>query len=858
MRLVILTIAAVMLCIGAAADANLIPNPSFESGTSLPNSWRCTRRDRGAWSDAGAHFGQHCVAVDATTGPAAWRSRQVPASARQGMRFSGWLRVEQGSARLELHLLSADGRETTITPPVVTDSEWTYVAAEIPGAVTRDVRRAFVLCRAESGRAWFDGIRLNSLDVNILPNPGLSPRTVDDKPVASGEPSGWYALPETDERPLIVTEFEPGGPRALRLSNPGPSAASCYLVDLPDATISCAVQAAVRTDGEVTCTVSWYGPRGWIRDQTYRITGDNSSWTSPTDPRAPAEANRVRLSFALTRGTSALVRPLALIPVTRPQLPSLQATVFVNQVGYLEGGSATAIVGSTAFPARVSDTRFRLLDAGGSEIFAGPLKPLGRMHEGRSDDWGLYYWLADFTPATAKIRAPRPPGFAGSQRIELYRVQAEVGSQRGVSHPFHFYHGPLWTKASELSYRHFYYQRCGGEVEGWHAACHMDDARLPDGSHANLAGGWHDAGDYNKWMHAVGPSLALYGMSSAYLAHRSYFDQIDRDRNARADLLDEIMWGAEWLMRMRNPKTGGLYGSIATGWSYWGLAENETDNIPGNADDRPALDEDQSVSRAAAALAHIARIVPEGKPYLDAAIQLEEHSRKEGANPDRLLANLAIWQVTGDAEHLTQARACADAIAAAGPDGRQGPVLAPLALFVANVPDAKTNEKYRQALKDSMAWLASRQTEPFRLAAGRSGLDSDMEQASRVTQWGHHMELTSNAWAAAACAKALDQPELLQIAYNELDWLFGLNPLDLCMLHGAGSHHPARYHHRYSAIPGHRDGAVPGAIPNGIGRPVRQPDLDLPFMDEVNRDPSTDEPWIPYNGYYLCALAQMD
>lgn len=482
-------------------------------------------------------------------------------------------------------------------------------------------------------------------------------------------------------------------------------------------------------------------------------------------------------------------------------------------------------------------------------MLAGPLAPLGRVHEGRPDDWGAYYWLADFS-------ALKQDGH--------FRVRAEVGQQTGTSHPFATGPGVLFKQTAELAYRHFYYQRCGGEVPGWHAACHLDDARLPDGSHANLAGGWHDAGDYNKWMHPVGPSLALYGMSSAYLAHRSFFDGIDRDGNGRADLLDEIMWGADWLLRMRNPKTGGLYGSVATGWSYWGLPENETDNIPGNADDRPALDEDQSVSRAAAAFAQIARIMPQDGRYLEAALQLERYSRKEGPNPDRLLANLAIWQAggappaDGSGEHLAQARACADAIAAASPDGRQGLALASLALFVARVPEAAANSAYRQALLDSMHWLAQRQSEPFRLAAGRSGRDRDMEQADRLTQWGHHMELTSNTWAAAACANALDQPELLQIAYSELDWLLGLNPLDLCMLQGAGSHHPARYHHRYASIPGHRDGAVPGAIPNGIGRRGSAPDLDMPFLDEVNRDPSTDEPWIPYNGYFLCALAEME
>jgi len=828
---------------GVSASGNLVPNPSFESGERVPDSWRCSPAQRGSRAETGARFGRRCLAVEAVGGAVAWRSRRFAVGARQGLRLSGWLRVDGGEAWLEVRLIAADGHVQAVVTPAGTDAEWTYVAADIPGAKSRPARQAFVVCRAQGGKAWFDGLRLASLDINILPNAELAPRLVDGKPLPSGEPSGWYALPETDERSLAVTEFAAGGPRALRLGEPGPSAASCYLVDLPPATKSCALEAAVRSDGEVACAISWFGPRGWIRDHTYRVAGENMSWSPPSDVPAPAQANRVRVTFALAKGSFACVRPLALIPVTARQAPRTQARVFVNQVGYEPTATKTAIVGTTAFPGHLRDAYFALVDESGRQVSAGRLVPLGRMHECRPDDWGAYYWLADFTELKHTGR---------------FRVRAQVGGECGVSHAFTVAPGVLLERTAELTYRHFYYQRCGGEVPGWHAACHLDDARLPDGSHCSLAGGWHDAGDYNKWMHTVGPSLALYGMSSAYLAHQAFFDGIDRDSNRRADLLDEIMWGADWLLRMRNPKTGGLYGSIATGWSYWGLAENETDNIPGNADDRPALDEDQSVSRAAAAFAKIARCVPDGKVYLDAAIQLEAYSRKEGPNSDRLLANLAIWQATESPEHLAQARVCADAIAAASADGRQGPALAALALFVSSVAEARADEKYRQALRDSMAWLAARQSQPFRLAAGRTGLDLDMEQAARLTQWGHHMELTSSAWAAAACARALNQPERLQIAYNELDWLFGLNPLDLCMLHGAGSHHPARYHHRYSTIPGHRDGAVPGAIPNGIGRPLRQPDLDLPFLDEINRDPSTDEPWIPYNGYHLCALAEMD
>ena len=824
-----LVVVTLFLCsVGGAQAANLVPNASAEAGAPVPTAWMAVPAGSGFLQQGGARFGRRCLGLEATAAPASWQAEVAREPAAQGYRASGWVRSLGGRGWLEVEL--AEGIAPT---PVVTGRTWTYVAVEVPTAA--DARR--LLCRAEGGRVLFDGLRLCRLDRNILPNPGLASRRVDDKP--TGEAAGWQSLPGTEPRLPALGQAPEGSP-ALALGGEHPARVACYLVDLPARTGSLALRARAWAEGPLGYAFSYFGDRGWIADDSRQVAGGGLGQVLvlAARSRVPAGANRVQITFSASG--RALMAPQELVPVTAPEAPAL--SVFTNQVGYEPGADKVAVVASTAFPARVEDARFTVVDQAGRQVRQGRLVPLGRMHEGRPDDWGAYYWLA---------------GFSGLRQPGRYRVQAAVGGLEGESHPFAVGRGVLLAGTGELIYRHFYYQRCGGEVPGWHAPCHMDDARLPDGSHLNLAGGWHDAGDYNKWMHAVGPTLALYGMASAYEGQRAWFDRIDRDGNGRGDLLDEILWGAEWLVRMRNPKTGGLYGSITTGWSHWGLAEKETDNIPGNADDRPALDEDQSTSRAAAALAKISRLVPDGQAYLQAAIQLEDHARREGDSPDRLLACLAIWQATGRPEYLEQARRIADAIAGAGPEGRQGTVLAPLALFVAQVPGAETNPRYRRALESSVAWLHRRQADPFRVSAGRAGLDSDMEQANRLTQWGHHMDLSANVWAAFACARALGSREAEQAAYDELDWLLGLNPLDLCMIHGAGSHHPARYHHRYSSIPGHRDGAVPGAIPNGIGRPSRALDLDLPFLDEVNRDPATDEPWIPYNGYLLCAIAQM-
>src|SRR5262249_59758528 len=73
----------------------------------------------------------------------------------------------------------------------------------------------------------------------------------------------------------------------------------------------------------------------------------------------------------------------------------------------------------------------------------------------------------------------------------------------------------------------------------------------------------------------------------------------DRDRDGRPDLLDEALWGAKFVAKMQNPKTGGLYKDIRQGpartWMKWSPPEVHTDNRPGTADD-PVIDPGEGYS----------------------------------------------------------------------------------------------------------------------------------------------------------------------------------------------------------------------------------------------------------------------
>ena len=67
-------------------------------------------------------------------------------------------------------------------------------------------------------------------------------------------------------------------------------------------------------------------------------------------------------------------------------------------------------------------------------------------------------------------------------------------------------------------------QRCGCAIFGVHAACHLDDGILDtDGSPHDATGGWHDAGDFRKWLAFTLPHI------EALLSIREHCDDLRRE-----------------------------------------------------------------------------------------------------------------------------------------------------------------------------------------------------------------------------------------------------------------------------------------------------------------------------------------
>jgi hypothetical protein len=512
-------------------------------------------------------------------------------------------------------------------------------------------------------------------------------------------------------------------------------------------------------------------------------------------------------------------------------------SLLVDQLGYETDSQVKRVILQSSRPLE-SPPQARLIDLVTFEEF-----PVGSWRaKGYFATWDLHHWSADFSDL-------RRPG--------RYVVAIGRGRRRLDSPPFSIADDLVVAQTGELAYRFYSLQRCGTAVPGFHEPCHLDDARLVDGTWRDLTGGWHDAGDYNKYC-GLTPD-AVYSLALAYHFKPARFADIDLDANGLADILDEALWGARFVLKMLDEENLELLEAVYSGYRYWGRPERETDNQPGTADDRPVRAGRGDATWCAAGFAllgkHVAACDDEelsrrGKRLLELAERLHA---KYGGGIEHLGA---LFAGTGKSMYAEAARSRAVDLAAKGAGVRE------LAWFAAYFPDDSL------ATSDAVRSLARRRVDELRRlcderfgVARRSGAGGSLvycREYDDVNDWyvgetGHRLETAIDGLLAAR----LGDERGREVAANQVHWILGRNPIGVSLMEGVGSHFVPGYHHRYNCIPGNPRGAVPGSILNGFVR--AWPHVDRPWLDlspEPNADYHTNEQWLLQNNRWLVLLSQ--
>ena len=214
--------------------------------------------------------------------------------------------------------------------------------------------------------------------------------------------------------------------------------------------------------------------------------------------------------------------------------PTLE--IKVDQVGYLPNAPKIALVVS-----KTPATEFTV-----NQSKDGKVVYHGNLSAARDDyDSGDRVQAADFT------KLPK----IGQFYIDV----------PGVGRSWDFDVAPdVYAKAWRLTMRSYYGQRCGIAVDlgpefpGYkHAACHLEGAyHATSGKSGPVApnGGWHDAGDYGRYVVnsgiTTGTLLWAYEFYGAHLKNVNL--AIPETGNGQPDMLNEIQWNLKWMLSMQD------------------------------------------------------------------------------------------------------------------------------------------------------------------------------------------------------------------------------------------------------------------------------------------------------------------
>lgn len=517
------------------------------------------------------------------------------------------------------------------------------------------------------------------------------------------------------------------------------------------------------------------------------------------------------------------------------------AAVRLNTIGYPPDTPKRASVDGPA-----SDfTVLRVTD--GAEVLHGRTEP----------------WPGDTETGPARSTAD----FSAVTESGDYRLRVDGG---GESPPFSVA-ADVYQDAFRTVTRGMYLWRCGTAVSGEHGGevfahgpCHTNDALLDlvgmTGGRKPAAGGWHDAGDYNKYV--VNAGVTVGAMLRAWEDFGPVIRGIDlglpESGMPLPDFLAEVKWELDWLLTMQ-ADDGRVYHKLST-----------REFGPMIPPDREATDRffaPWSSAATASFTAMMAQATRHFRPY-DAAyadrclaaarrsyaclvahpenVRADLSAFRTGAyatrdEDDRLWAAAELWETTGepgalaDVEaRLQKAGARVDADFDWGSVGNLG-----VFTYLASAREGRDAALVGQ-LRENLLAVAD--------GIVRTGAaQPDARPLGNRYYWGCNGSVARQSLILHAAYRVTPKPEYRTTALDALNYLFGRNPYGRSFVTGLG-HEPPRHPHDRRSAGDDVEAPWPGYL---VGGPHPQA---TDWKDE-EADYRTNEIAINWNAALIYALA---
>ncbi len=322
--------------------------------------------------------------------------------------------------------------------------------------------------------------------------------------------------------------------------------------------------------------------------------------------------------------------------------------IHVDQFGYMPNASKVAVISDpqTGFNASDNYTPSATLElrnaSNDAVVFSGApsIWDNGNTHS-QSGDKGWWFDFSTYvTPGTYYVYDP-----GNDESSAAFEIGTDV-----------------YTSVLIATFKMFYYNRCNASKVAPYAGSNWTDGgnfenNLQDANcryylepnnaslEKDLTGGWFDAGDYNKYVTFA--SSAVHMLLSAYEDNPEVCTDawgIPESGNGMPDILDEVKWELDWLLKMINTD-----GSVIIKMGSVDYADNALAPPSANTDPRYYGLTCTSASIAAAGmLAHAANVYS-GIPGMSAyAAQLQDQAELTWSYVEPLITSNSLETTCDD------------------------------------------------------------------------------------------------------------------------------------------------------------------------------------------------------------------
>lgn len=439
----------------------------------------------------------------------------------------------------------------------------------------------------------------------------------------------------------------------------------------------------------------------------------------------------------------------------------------------------------------------------------------------------------------------------------------------------------IYSDVTKSLLRFFYLQRCGGELPKKyagiyaHSACHNSKARIyGTEDFLEVSGGWHDAGDYGRYI--VAAAVTVAALFHAIENDESLLKtdmQIPESGQKMPDILSEIRYELEWMLKMQDKASGKVYHKVTCA-NFCGfiMPEEEKEEL---------VICPPSLTATADFAACMAMAVKFYAPYDETfANQMAEAAKRAYAvmrtiqvpggflNPEGVVtgtyedkneldeqywAAAEMYKAFGLEEYKIDFENYVNQNVLHGYGWEDVASFGNLAYLSTSYPtDEKINEKLRRAMVEKADALIKK--------CNANNYEISFDKKDFI--WGSNMYIAENGSHLFDAYKITGKKEYLEAAREHVYYIFGKNPCNVCFITGFGTNQVHNPHHRPSAA---TKQPMPGMLIGGPDSGLHDPDAVADctglapakcYTDKL-LSYSTNEVTIYWNSALLMLMAQV-